>query len=343
MKRSFLLRLLLAALCALSPFTLARAQTGAATTSDEEFRVFNSEGKPSSMEEIVGAMGGADAVLVGEAHDDAVGHRVEAELLRLAYARYVATVEARHAPRSVALSLEMFERDAQTVLDEYLAGLISERHFLLSSRPWRNYETDYRPLVEFARAHKLPVIAANAPARYVSRVAQNGPASLDALSKEAKAWLPPLPVAPASRDYAAKFTRFMSGGDTASPAPAGQQSSQQQPSRQTQAQQQQAQQSSAHASAFLLDAQNLRDASMGDALAEHLRRNSGALVLHFNGRFHSEGRLGVAEHLLRLRPKARLLVVTIFPSTAFPDFEASGARGLGDFVILTNPARARTR
>lgn len=333
MLRRSLYGLTLAALCALSPLTDSRAQT----TSEQDFRVFASDGKPSSIEEVVGAFASADAVLVGEVHDDAAGHRVEAQLLALAYARHGAPGGSVRAPRPVAVSLEMFERDVQTVVDEYLAGLISERHFLLSSRPWRNYETDYRPLVEFARAHRLRVLAANAPARYVSRVAQEGPASLAALPRESRAWLPPLPVAPASREYAAKFARLM-GGEFIGPPVAGQQSSQQRPPSPTPQTR-----PPAHAATFLLDAQNLRDAAMADALAEHLRREPGALVLHFNGSFHSEGRLGVAEHLLRLRPKARVLVVTIVTARDSDDFAAAEARGLGDFVIITKAARTPAR
>lgn len=323
---------MLAALCALAPAAHARAQRPAPSAqAGQDFRVYDSSGRPSSLDEVVGAMASADAVLVGEEHDDAVGHRLEAELLRRAFDRYGA--HGAKPARRLALSLEMFERDVQTVVDEYLSGLISERHFLLSSRPWRNYGSDYRPLVEFALAHGMPVIAANAPARYVSRVAQGGPASLDALSKEAKTWLAPLPFAPASREYAAKFALLM--GDSATPTHAAPAPQRQQPARQ--------QQPAAHAAVSLLDAQNLRDATMAYAVAAHLKGHAGALVLHVNGRFHSEGRLGVAEHLARYQPKTRLLVVTILPADSFPHFEASGARGLGDFVILTDPAAARPR
>jgi uncharacterized iron-regulated protein len=41
---------------------------------------------------------------------------------------------------------------------------------LQDSRPWANYVRDYRPLVEYAKAQGLDVIAANAPRRYVSMV-----------------------------------------------------------------------------------------------------------------------------------------------------------------------------
>jgi uncharacterized iron-regulated protein len=228
----------------------------------------------------------------------------------------------------------MFERDVQTVVDEYLAGYITERHFLLSSRPWPNYETDYRPLVEYARAHKLPLIAANAPARYVSRVSANGADSLSVLSKEAKSWLPPLPYPQASADYAAKFKRVMQG-----PAAAPR------PSRQTQATPAQAQtaQANPHGSLHLLEAQTLRDASMADAIAEFLKRRKGALVVQVNGTFHSEERMGVPEQLAHYRPKARAVVVTIVSDEAFPNFDAARLGSLGDFIIITDPSLQRSQ
>ena len=58
------------------------------------------------------------------------------------------------------MTLEMFERDVQPLLDQYLAGNISEKNFLDGARPWDRYTTDYRPMVELARVHGWPVIAA---------------------------------------------------------------------------------------------------------------------------------------------------------------------------------------
>jgi uncharacterized iron-regulated protein len=299
----------------------ARAQAAPPQTETHaQFRAFDARGRSVTLAEIVRALEGADAVLVGEVHNDATGHRLEAELLRAAHAHFGGGAETGAAKRrrALALSLEMFERDVQTVLDEYLAGLISERHFLLSSRPWNNYQTDYRPLVEFAREHKLAVIASNAPARYVSRVSTHGPASLAAISQAAKAWLAPLPYAPASQAYRAKFETFMRGGHATGRTP-------QTPGA--------AQPHGAHGNAaHLLEAQTLRDATMAHTIAEHLRKNSNAFVFHVNGKFHSEERLGVAEQLARYLPKARVLVITIQPDDG--STEADAAR-LGDFVILT--------
>ncbi len=297
------------------------------------YRAFDSKGQSVTLQTIIDSLEGVEVLFVGETHDNAVAHLLEAELLRRADERFGAASPKR---RDVALSLEMFESDVQTVLDEYLAGLISERHFLLSSRPWRNYETDYRPLVEYARARRLPVIAANAPARYVSRVSNQGPQSLSALSKDAvKDWLPPLPYPPASEAYAAKFKRFMSGGVAAAPAhtpaPASTQTTQTPAPTTPPA----AAQVSAHGSLHLLEAQTLRDASMAYRVAEFLKRGRDPLVVQVNGSFHSEERMGVPEQLARYRPKARSVVVTIVPDEAFPDFDAARLARLGDFVIIT--------
>jgi uncharacterized iron-regulated protein len=274
----------------------------------------------------------ADVPIVGETHDNPHAHPLEAEQLRRSDERYGA---APPRPRDPALTQEMFERDVQTNLDEYLAGLITERHFLLGSRPWRNYETDYRPLVEYARTHRLPVLAANAPARYVSRVSSQGPESLTALSKEVvKEWLPPLPFPPASGAYAAKFNRFMTGGAPAasSPTPAP-------PAAQTAPAA--AAQANPHGSLHLLEAQTLRDASMAYRIAEFLKRGRDPLVVQVNGTFHSEERMGVPEQLARYRSKARAVVVTIVPDDGFPAFDAARLGRLGDFVIITDPAAVR--
>jgi uncharacterized iron-regulated protein len=296
-------------------FTALAAQLAAgAQAPAPHYRAFDAQGNAVTLRTVVEALERADVLFVGETHDDRVAHLLEAELLRRADEAYGA---ASAKPRAVALSLEMFERDVQAVLDEYLAGLITERHFLLGSRPWGNYETDYRPLVEYARAHRLPVIAANAPARYVSRVSSRGPDSLRALPQAAiKSWLPPLPFPAASEGYAAKFDRFTRGGAAAAPATT---------------------QANPHGGLHLLEAQTLRDASMAYAISEYLKRGRDPLVVQVNGAFHSEERLGVPEQLARYRPKARAVVVTIVPAEGFPDFDAGLGR-LGDFVIITDPA-----
>ena len=259
------------------------------------FDVYDARGQRAELAAVCDALDRADVVFLGERHDDATAHALQRELLA------AADHAARSADRPLVLGLEMIETDVQTALDEYLAGLIRERDWLAAGRPWSNYEADYRPLVEFARLEGHAVVGTNAPARYVSLVSRRGGLCvLDSLPGEAQHWLPPT-VPPPSDRLAAKFTDLMGGmSHGAGPSVDG-----------------------------MLAAQNLRDATMAWQIAHALDRRPGALVVHVNGSFHSENGLGVPEHLARLAPEARQLVVTMQPEDAPTVFEGN------DFLIVT--------
>src|SRR5690606_38152495 len=123
----------------------------------------------------------AEVVFFGEEHNDSIAHILEYDLLKAMNERY----------EGVALSMEMFVSDDQLVLDEYLAGIITERNLMKDAVLWGNYH-DYHPLVEYAKAHGIPVLAANAPSRYTNRVTREGLASLRTLNKYARSLLAPL-------------------------------------------------------------------------------------------------------------------------------------------------------
>ena len=275
--------------------------------SEEQFRAFDAKGNPATIEQIIKAIGGNDAVFLGEQHDDAVAHAVQFEIFKRAVAEYA-------AKRQIALSLEMFERDTQIVLNEYLSGLITETQFLTSSRPWGNYKTDYRPLVELAKEKKLPVIAANAPRRYVNMVSRGGRETLNALSKDAKAWLAPIPYGEPSATYSAKFKALMG------PSPEANMGIDK-----------------------ILASQSLWDATMSNSVANYLRANKTPLVIHLNGAFHTESRLGTVEHLLKYRPKTKVIVVTMLYENDFKTFDKAKYTDIGDFVILTDAKQPRSK
>ncbi|HET9949002.1 MAG TPA: ChaN family lipoprotein, partial [Longimicrobiales bacterium] len=254
----------------------------------------------------------SDVLLVGERHDDLVGHAVERELFRGALER-----AGRAAPpRDVVLSLEMFERDVQIVVDEYLAGLISEEHFIQSARAWDEYRIHYRQLVELAKERGVPVVAANAPRRYVNLVAERGPAALEELSDAAKAWLPPLPYPPASDRYRAEWERVMAQAADSS------------------------ERHDADLGSYALDAQALWDAAMGHAIALALVRDLGALVLHVAGSFHIAHGTGIPERIVDYRPGTRVTTVVIEPADDPAAWDPGAHAGLADFVVLT-ATRAR--
>ncbi|MDM7923266.1 MAG: ChaN family lipoprotein [Pyrinomonadaceae bacterium] len=272
-----------------------------------KYAVFDAKGKRVSLAEVATAIDSSDVVFLGEFHDDSVAHALQFEIFK-------AAVERHNGRRPVVLSLEMFERDVQVVLDEYLKGLISEDHFMRSSRPWGNYKTDYRPLVELAKEKKLPVVAANAPRRYVNMVSRGGRGSLASLSKEAKRWLAPLPYAEASEAYSKKFKALM--GKSAE-AMMGLDS--------------------------ILSSQSLWDATMAYWVSEALEDHKNALVVHLNGGFHTEQRLGTVEHLMKYRKKSKPLVVTMRYEKEFQTFDAAKHTDAGDFVILTDAAQPRSQ
>jgi uncharacterized iron-regulated protein len=274
--------------------------------SESNYRVYDATGNTASIAQILEAAGKSDVVFLGENHDDSVAHFLQAEIFKN-------LLESNAGKRNVALSLEMFERDVQIVLDEYLKDLITEKKFLDDSRPWNNYKTDYRPLVEYAKQNKLPVIAANAPRRYINMVSRSGRETLEKLSPEAKQWLSPLPYAQPSEQYAKKFTTLMGGTSSVN-----------------------------HGVSKILDSQALWDATMAFSISEFLKKQKNALVVHLNGSFHTENRLGTAEQLLKFNPKSKILVVTMRYEDEFTKFDKAEHEKLGDFVILTDAKISRS-
>jgi uncharacterized iron-regulated protein len=293
-----------------------------------DFAVFTGAGEPATLDEIVAAMARHDVVFVGETHDDPTGHMLEAELLKRAWETYTHANAHGNAARTVALSLEFFQRDVQPILDEYLGGLITESAFRADSRPWPRYGTDYRPLIEFAKTNGLNVIAANAPRRYTTRVSMHGRESLDALSPRALEDLPPLPYGQPSREYRDQWIQVISevmeqegmkcGVPVAdAPAPVG-----------------------AHDNmGNQMHSQVLWDASMAWWIAQYLKPHSDALVLHMVGGFHVARGTGIPEHLAAYRPDARAMIVMLRPVADVNRFEPAPEGEWGDFVIQTEKAR----
>jgi uncharacterized iron-regulated protein len=301
------------------------------------FRVYDGEGRSRSFADILAALDSAETLLVGEEHDDVVGHQVEAEILVRATQR-VGPLSDRTNTRTVILSLEMFEWDVQSILDEYLADLITEDQFKSSARPWPKYDSDYRPMVEFARAHGLPVIAANAPRRYVNRVSRLGPEALSDLPESARAFLPPLPYPRPSEEYTAQWDALMAEmmadmaaeEDSAAarhPEEEGPEEDDGDPETSL---------PPTHDMGNALHAQALWDAAMGRAVSEALGVHLGALVIHYAGSFHVEKGTGILERIRDYRPGARVVTVVMEPVEDIDAWDEESYRGLGDFVVLTH-------
>jgi uncharacterized iron-regulated protein len=138
-------------------------------------------GERASEEELAEALLAARVIYVGESHDDAAHHGVQRELIALVHAR----------DPSLAIGLEMFQRPFQGPLDAYVAGTLDEAGMLAATEWAERWRVDfalYRPILELARAHGLPLVALNARRELTRAIARTGEESLP---PELRAELPP--------------------------------------------------------------------------------------------------------------------------------------------------------
>lgn len=223
----------------------------------------------------------ADVIFVGEQHDDPNTHRLETAILDGLLRRKVTPV----------VSLEMFERDVQGRIDDYLAGRLTEEEMLKASRPWPRYATDYRCLVEWARTHGWPVVASNVPRRIASLVAKTGKEAIASLSDVDRAYVAADLQCP--RDsYFDRFAKTMGGH------PAGNMTPEQQ----------------AATMERYYWSQCVKDETMAEAIAAAAgRRTAAGPVVHYNGAFHSDFALGTAERVRRRMVGKRTVVISMLP------------------------------
>ncbi len=274
-----------------------------------ESRIYSSSGREDvSFATMMARASRADVVFLGEQHDDPGTHRAELSVL----------AALGNGARPVVLSLEMFERDVQGVLDDYLAGRISESDFLTRSRPWERYTTDYRAMVELARARGWAVVASNVPRRLASAVSRKGLAVLDTMSAGDRALVARDISCP--RDaYYTNFAEQMKG-HSAGEGPA----------------------SAADSAAMramtdrFYEAQCIKDETMAESIVAALARaGDGAVVFHVDGAFHSDYGLGTAARVVRRRPGVARTILSAIPVDSLDRANPATDAARGDFILYT--------
>jgi uncharacterized iron-regulated protein len=256
-------------------------------------------------EDMLDALASRQVVLVGETHLDDNTHRLETAMLEGL---------ARRKPGKVVLALEMFQRDVQPVLDAYLQGEIDEATFRARARPWPNYDTGYRPLIELARAQGIPVVAANLPADLQRDFAMKGEKAKSALTPEQRAVFPREVIAP----HDAYWVRL---GQTLRDHFHGHDPS-----------------ASPRERAYSV--QNLWDNSMAEATVDALQADPERTVVLIAGAFHVEYGHGLAHQIRARKPDADLSLVTIVATHDLQAVDPRSDRERAD-VLLYTPARAR--
>ncbi|SEA41608.1 Uncharacterized iron-regulated protein [Thiothrix caldifontis] len=148
------------------------------------------QGKTLAFSTLVDTLAQNRVVFVGEIHDRYDHHLNQLAVLQALYQRN---------PR-MAIGVEWFQQSMQPVLNAYLAGKLSEPELLRQTEYFERWGYDYRqlrPILEYAKAKRLPVIALNAPVELTRKVSQGG---LEALSKAERAQLPST-IQPADAAY----------------------------------------------------------------------------------------------------------------------------------------------
>lgn len=261
------------------------------------------------MDALADALARHDVVFVGEQHDDPATHRFEAALLEAVGRR----------ARRVILSLEMFERDVQPLLDDHAVGRVAEADFLARARPWPNYAADYRPLVTTAAARRWPIVAANVPRPLASAVSRGGWAALDTLPDASRRLYAAQRECAPEGEYFQRFGEAMGGmgGHGAQPDTAAGRAMLQR----------------------FYQAQCIKDETMAESILRARQAWPGWMVIHYNGAFHSDRRLGTVERLARRLPSARIAVVAVVPVPDVAAADPAAEAGRGDYLVFV-PAPA---
>jgi len=140
------------------------------------------KGKPVTFESMVREMKKARLIHVGETHDDLEMHEMQFRIIEALYLQ----------DSNLAIGLEQVTVDLQPVLDRWVAGELDESSFLREIRwyvTWNFNYNYYKKIFDFAREHKLPIFALNAPRNLISKVRMQG---YEALNEGEKKVIPSL-------------------------------------------------------------------------------------------------------------------------------------------------------
>ncbi len=268
------------------------------------YRLFAADGKTADYDQMLADLAQADVVLFGEQHNDPLAHWLELQVAK--------DLQRLKGPGKLVLGLEMFERDVQPLVAQYAAGTLPDSAFERQARPWPNYGTDYRPLLQFAQAHGIPVVGTNAPRPFAQQVARGSLTALDKLPAADRALLAPLPLKvdydlPGYKNMAAMF------GGTGSAHGGGAQN--------------------------IIQVQALKDATMAHFI--QASRQPSQTLLHLNGSYHSDHHDGIVAFLRQYAPKLRVRTISVVTQEQLQTLEKEQV-DVADFVVVVPVDAAKT-
>ena len=130
--------------------------------------------KTLTLEQAIQDLRSHRVILVGEHHSSADHHAAQLEVIRALH----------EAGEDLAVGLEMFREDSQSVLDQWVEGRMDEAAFKKAYYDNWNFDWNlYRPIFEFARQKRIPLVGLNAPKGITRKVSRQGFASLNAAER----------------------------------------------------------------------------------------------------------------------------------------------------------------
>jgi uncharacterized iron-regulated protein len=268
------------------------------------YKIFTGEGKKADYEDIMKTANKTDVVFFGELHDNPIAHWLELELTKSLYAS---------KGKDLILAAEMFETDNQVLIDEYLSGIIKESSFEAEARLWKNYATDYKPLLIFAKDNGLKFVASDIPRRYAAVVASGGFEALQNIPPDELKYIAPLPIEYDPELPCYKDMLSMSGSIG---GPMG-----------------------GKVSDNLPKAQAIKDATMAKSIVNNWQ--TGKVMIHFNGSYHSDRHMGILWYLNKYNPSIHSVTIS---AVLQDDIEkmSDENKGLADFVIVIPSSMTKT-
>lgn len=257
----------------------------------QAYQIFTKEGKKVSFEKMVKQLSEQQVILFGEYHNNPISHWLQLELL-----------QALHQKKMpIKIGAEMFERDEQEALNKYMAGLISVKELdSLNGGLWRNFQTDYKPLVDFAKKHSYEFWGTNIPRRFASLVYKGGFEALDSLSVKEKEWIAKLPIAFDNTLPGYAQINKMAGG---------------------------------HGGDNLAKSQAIKDATMAETISRFYIPTG--IYVHFNGAYHSNNYEGIYWYLKQSIPGMRIGTITTVSQAQTKKLQKENY-GLADFIICVD-------
>ncbi len=264
--------------------------------------IYTSNGKKTTFDKLEDATEGKELILFGEFHDNPISHWLQLELTKELFEENGANLQ---------LGFEMFEQDQQELLSQYLTGNLTAKQFKDTMRLWPNYETDYAPIVEFAKTNKLFCVASNVKRKYASLLFKKGRKALDTLSAEVKAQMAPIDF---KVDSSLSQYRevFIMGGHMG-----------------------------VNMGMNMVESQAFKDATMAQFILANPGRKAGTVHLHFNGAFHSDFHQGILWYVQQKQPNIRVLTISTVTQADVRKLDKEHL-GRADFIICVPESMTRT-